>query len=171
MIDNSSVSLDFLLYRIADAGENPFISNLLPIRSTPTVVEVAGSFHLFISCMPAGVPDSSSIISSGSATKFFSAYRKKGRQVRVIAIGAENETVDRTDRLLRVWAAAKPGMPAEGLTVKQEIKAIGEAMTHKDREFLARYGGFGGAMKRSAALFTRVRIANDPTQNRGVRNR
>ena len=25
-------------------------------------------------------------------------------------------------------------------------------MTKKDREFLARYGGFGGAMQRSAAL-------------------
>ena len=36
--------------------------------------------------------------------------------------------------------------------MKQEIKAIDDAMTQKDREFLARYGGFGGAMKRSAYL-------------------
>ena len=36
--------------------------------------------------------------------------------------------------------------------MQQEIQAIGEAMTHKDRQFLAQYGGFGGAMKRSAAL-------------------
>ena len=80
------------------------------------------------------------------------ALRKKGRQVRVIAIGAENKTVERAERVLRAWAAADPGEPSEALTVKQEIKAIDEAMTHKDREFLARYGGFGGAMKRSAAL-------------------
>ena len=80
------------------------------------------------------------------------ALRKKGRQVRVIGIAAENETVDRMDRVLRAWTAAAPGVPDEGLTVKQEIKAIDEAMTHKDREFLAQYGGFGGAMKRSAAL-------------------
>ena len=33
-----------------------------------------------------------------------------------------------------------------------EIKAIDDAMTQKAREFLARYGGFGGAMRRSAAL-------------------
>ena len=78
--------------------------------------------------------------------------RKKGRQVRVIAIGAENKTVERAGRVLRAWAAADPGEPNEGLTVKQEIKLIDEAMTHKDREFLSRYGGFGGAMKRSAAL-------------------
>ena len=80
------------------------------------------------------------------------ALRKKGRQVRVIGIAVENVTVDRAARVLEAWAAAEPGTPDEGLTVKQEIKAIDEAMTRKDREFLARYGGFGGAMKRSAAL-------------------
>ena len=84
--------------------------------------------------------------------RLWDALRKKGRQVRVIGIGAENETVDRTARVLRAWAAADPGTPAEGLTVKQEIKAIDDAMTHDDEEFLAQYGGFGGAMKRSAAL-------------------
>ena len=51
--------------------------------------------------MSAGVPDSSSIISSGSATKFFSAYRKKGRSVQVIAIGSENKTVERAKRVLQ----------------------------------------------------------------------
>ena len=80
------------------------------------------------------------------------ALRKKGRQVRVIGIAAENETVDRTDRVLRVWVSTAPKETGEGLTVQQEIQAIDEAMTHKDREFLAQYGGFGGAMKRSAEL-------------------
>ena len=84
--------------------------------------------------------------------QLWDALRKKGRQVRVIGIAAENETVDRTARVLRAWAAADPGTPAEGLTVKQEIKAIDDAMTHDDEQFLAQYGGFGGAMKRSAAL-------------------
>ena len=36
--------------------------------------------------------------------------------------------------------------------MKQEIKAIDDAVTHSDEDFLARYGGFGGAMRRSAAL-------------------
>ena len=80
------------------------------------------------------------------------ALRTKGRQVRVIGIAVENATVDRTARVLEAWAAAEPGTPDQGLTVKQEIKAIDDAMTQKDREFLARYGGFGGAMQRSAAL-------------------
>ena len=80
------------------------------------------------------------------------ALRKKGRQVRVIGIGVENANVDRAGRLLQAWAAADPGTPDEGLTVKQEIKAIEKAMTQKDREFLAQYGGFGRAMQRAAAL-------------------
>ena len=81
------------------------------------------------------------------------ALRKKGRQVRVIGIAVENATVDRTALVLEAWAAEEPGTPDEGLTVKQEIKAIRDAMKQKDREFLARYGGFGPAMKRAAALY------------------
>ena len=80
------------------------------------------------------------------------ALRKKGRQVRVIGIAAENETVDRMARVIRAWAATAPKETEEGLTVKQEIKAIDEAMTHKDREFLAQYGGFAAAGRRSAEL-------------------
>ena len=61
---------------------------------------------------------------------------RKGRQVRVIGIGVENATVDRTARVLEAWAAAEPETPDEGLTVKQEIKAIDEAMVGEDEEFL-----------------------------------
>ena len=50
--------------------------------------------------------------------RLWDAVRKKGRQVRVIAIGAEHETIERAERLLRVWAAADPGKSPEGLTVK-----------------------------------------------------
>ncbi len=56
----------------------------------------------------------------------------------MIGTATENVTVDRAARLLEAWAAAEPGTPDEGLTVKQEIKAIHEAMTQKDREFLTR---------------------------------
>ena len=55
-------------------------------------------------------------------------------------------------RVLEAWAAAEPGKPNEGLTVKQEIKAIHEAITRRDREFLAQYGGFAGAGRRSVEL-------------------
>ena len=80
------------------------------------------------------------------------ALRKKGKQVRVIGIAVENATVDRAARVLETWAAADPGTNHEGLTAKQEIKAIDEAMTRKDREFLARYGGFSKAARRSVEL-------------------
>ena len=80
------------------------------------------------------------------------ALRKKGRQVRVIGIAVENATLDRAARVLETWAAAEPGTPDEGLTVKQEIKAIHEAMVGEDEEFLARYGGFAKAGRRSVEL-------------------
>ena len=80
------------------------------------------------------------------------ALRTKGRQVRVIGIAVENATVDRTARLLEAWAAADPGTPDQGLTVKQEIKLIGEAIDHDDKEILGQYGGFNGALQRLAGL-------------------
>ena len=86
------------------------------------------------------------------------ALRKKGKQVRVLGIAIENAVLDRTNRVLEAWAAADPGTNHQGLTAKQEIKAIDDAMTRKDREFLARYGGFGGAMKRSVALQSRPEV-------------
>ena len=61
--------------------------------------------------------------------------------------------VDRTARVLEAWAAAEPGTPDEGLTVKQEIKAIHEAMKAVGTtKFLAQYGGYGGAGRRSVEL-------------------
>ena len=42
--------------------------------------------------------------------------------------------------------------PSEGLTVKQEIKLIDDAMTRSDENFLAQYGGFNAALQRSAKL-------------------
>ena len=81
------------------------------------------------------------------------ALRKKGRQVRVIGIAVENATLDRTVRVIERWAAAEPGTSHEGLTPKQEINAIRTAMKQKDREFLAPYGDFGGAMQRLGVLY------------------
>ena len=59
----------------------------------------------------------------------------------MIGIAAENETLDRTVRVLWAWAAAEPGKVATGLTVKQEIAAIREALHKRDR-------GIWGAVRR-----------------------
>ena len=61
------------------------------------------------------------------------AIRAKGRRVEVIAIGAELDMVLRADRMLQLWAAAEPGKVIEGLTVKQEISAIREALDKRRR--------------------------------------
>ena len=80
------------------------------------------------------------------------AIRAQGRRVEVIAIGAELAMVLRADRVLQLWAAAEPGKVAAGLTVKQEISAISDAIDNRDMEFLAQYGGMGEAGKRYMAL-------------------
>ena len=55
-------------------------------------------------------------------------------------------------RVLETWAAAERGTTDEGLTAKQEIKAIQDAMIRNDTEFFVPYGGEALAMKRAAAL-------------------
>ena len=80
------------------------------------------------------------------------ALRKKGRQVRVTGIAAENKTVDRTARVLRAWASAAPKETGEGLTLRQEIKRIDTALRSNDQAVLAEYGGFNAAMKKGAQL-------------------
>ena len=84
--------------------------------------------------------------------QLWAAIRAKGRRVEIIAIGAELDTVLRADRVLQLWAAAEPGKVVEGLTVKQEIRAISDAIDNRDIEFLAQYGGMGEAGKRYMAL-------------------
>ena len=88
----------------------------------------------------------------GAHGRLWDAIRAKGRRVEVIAIGAELDTVLRSDRVLQLWAAAEPGKVDEGLTVKQEIRAISDAIDNRDMEFLAQYGGMGEAGKRYMAL-------------------
>ena len=84
--------------------------------------------------------------------QLWDAIRAKGRRVEVIAIGAELDTVLRADRVLQLWASAEPGKVIAGLTVKQEIRAISDAIDNRDMEFLAQYGGMGEAGKRYMAL-------------------
>ena len=82
------------------------------------------------------------------------AIRAKERRVEVIAIGAELDAVLRADRLLQLWAAAEPGKVATGLTVKQEISAIREALHSDDEESMSQYGGMQGAVGRYKELMT-----------------
>ena len=86
--------------------------------------------------------------------QLWDALRAKGRRVEVIAIGAELDTVLRADRVLQLWAAAEPGKVATGLTVKQEISAIREALHKDDQEFMSQYGGINQAAERYKELLT-----------------
>ena len=54
--------------------------------------------------------------------------------------------------MLQLWAAAEPGKVIEGLTIKQEISAIREALNSGDQEFMSQYGGLQGAADRYMEL-------------------
>ena len=86
--------------------------------------------------------------------RLWDAIRAKGRRVEVVAIGAELDTVLRADRVLQLWAAADPGKVIEGLTAKQEIRAIKEALHKRDRVFFGQYGGMSRAAERYKELLT-----------------
>ena len=84
----------------------------------------------------------------GSAhVPLWDAIRAKGRQVRVVAIAAGHEPIERADRVLRAWAAA-PEKDGTGMSVKQEIAAIKDGMLRCDHEFLEQWGGWHPARER-----------------------
>ena len=84
--------------------------------------------------------------------RLWEALRKAGRRVRVIGIAAEDEPIERAERVLKVWSETAPIEYSQGMTLQQEMKLIGEAMDHDDNEVLGRYGGFNEALQRLAAL-------------------
>ena len=100
----------------------------LPLASDPEIVTFA--------YVNPGHATDTELYSWGAAHgPLWDALRKKGRQVLVIGITVENATVDRAARVLETWAAAEPGTTDEGLTAKQEIKAIRDAMKQKTGSF------------------------------------
>ena len=90
------------------------------------------------------------------------AIRAKGRRVEVVAIGAELDAVLRADLVLQLWAAAEPGKVIEGLTIKQEISAVREALHSDDDELINQYGGLNQAVERYKELLKLPEAAELP---------
>ena len=94
------------------------------------------------------------------------AIRAKGRRVEVIAVGAELDMVLRADRIATAFGRRrKPGKVIEGLTIKQEISAIREALLGDDQgheEFMSQYGGLQGAADRYMELLKLPEAAELP---------
>ena len=134
------------IYYGAAGNQKRYFALKLPLAVDPEIVTFA--------YVDPGHQTDSELHSWGAAHgPLWDALRKKGRQVRVIGIAVENATVDRAARVLETWAAAEPGTSdEEGLTAKQEIKAIQDAMIQNNTEFFVPYGGERLAMKRAAAL-------------------
>ena len=133
-----------IYYGVA-GNQKRYFALKLPLAVDPEIVTFA--------YVDPGHQTDSELYSWGAAHgPLWDALRKKGRQVRVLGIAVENATVDRTARVLENGRRRTQGQTDEGLTAKQEIKAIHEAMRRRDGEFLARYGGFAKAGRRSVEL-------------------
>ena len=104
-----------------------------------------------------GLSSDAELRSWGAAhARLWEALRKAGRRVRVIGIAAEDELVERTERVLKVWAATAPQEYREeypeGRTLQQEIQRIDTALRTNDEKVLAEHGGFNAAMRKGADL-------------------
>ena len=84
--------------------------------------------------------------------RLWEALRNSGRQVRVVAIAAEHENVERAERRLRAWAEGVPRKHGARLTVKEERALIERAIIDDDRDVLDSYGGLNPAIQRTARL-------------------
>ncbi len=84
--------------------------------------------------------------------RLWAALREKGLRVRVVAIAGNHEAVERAAGQLRAWASTAPRKQSGGLTVKEEIEQINEALNSNDRDVLAEYGGFNAALRYCAEL-------------------
>ena len=133
------------IYYGAAGNQKRYFALKLPLASDPETIT-------FVYIDPGHQTDRELYSWGAAHGPLWDALRKKGRQVRVIGIAVENPIVDRAARVLEKWAAAKPGTTDEGLTAKQEIKAIQDAMIQNNTEFFVPYGGERLAMKRAAAL-------------------
>ena len=134
------------IYYGAIANQKRYFALKLPLAVDPEIVT-------FVYIDPGHQTDRELYSWGAAHGPLWDALRTKGRKVRVIGIAVENAIVDRAARVLEKWAAAEPEASDEtGLTPKQEIKAIREAMKQDDWPFFDRYGGRNPAMKRVAAL-------------------
>ena len=135
------------IYYGAVGNQKRYFALKLPLAADPETVTFV--------CVDPGHATAAELHPWGAAHgQLWDAIRAKGRRVEVIAIGAELDMVLRADRVLQLWAAAEPGKVVEGLTVKQEMRAIKEAIAKRNREFLGQYGGLIQAGERYKELLT-----------------
>ena len=94
--------------------------------------------------------------------RLWDALLAKGVPVRVVAIARNREALDRAVKWQRVWEKSTPRSQAEGMTAKQEIKHIQQAILDGDWAGLdAQYGGLNPAIQRKDALM------DNPVTHRG----
>ena len=84
--------------------------------------------------------------------RLWDAIRAKGIPVRVVAITRSREARARAGQRCAIWTQATPGTQNTGMTAKEEIEHIRQAILNRDRAVLDSYGGLNPANRRKAEL-------------------
>ena len=79
--------------------------------------------------------------------QLWGALRERGIQVRVAAIATEYQPILRYEGLLRAWASSPSRKQGGKMTVKEEIKLLGDAIENLDVAVMDSYGGLNPALR------------------------
>ena len=84
--------------------------------------------------------------------RLWDAIRARGIPVRVVAITRSREARARAGQRCAIWTRTTPGTQNTGMTAKEEIEHIRQAILNRDRTVLDSYGGLNPANRRKAEL-------------------
>ena len=84
--------------------------------------------------------------------RLWGALREQGFRLRVAAVGTDYQPLVRVEGLLRSWASRPSRKQGGKMTVKEEIKLLGDAIGEGDDAVLESYGGSTAALRHYVKL-------------------
>ncbi len=147
--DGLGIGRDLLprrVYKGAAGAQKRFFALKLPIAMDTEIAT-------FIYVDPGHETDNGIRSWGGAHRRLWNALLAKGIAVRIVAIARNREALDRAVKWLRTWATTTPKSQPQGMTAKQEIEHITQAILDGDWAGLdERYGGLNPAIQRKDAL-------------------
>ena len=132
------------VYQGAGGGQRRYFVGKLPIAQAPDTVT-------FLYVDPQDLTDKALRLWGSVHQPLWDALKKKGREVRVVAVAAGSQVLSRADRILRDWARERPSAKEEP-TSEEEIRRIEQAILSGDEDKLKEWGGLNEALERTINL-------------------
>ena len=133
------------IYRGSTGSRKRYFAHKLPIA-------VDGESVIFAYADPGNQTYSGLRSWADTHGRLWGALRERGIRVRVAAIATEYQTILRYEGLLRAWASSPSRKQRGKMTVKEEIKLLGDAIGEGDDAVLESYGGPTVAFRYYASL-------------------